>query len=502
MSDHRARYKNTGLDAKELRRRREEDSIQLRKQKRDDVLSKKRTLAPAEYHNDEPLTDMGDDDDMARYDKIDVATELTLSPDMIQGIMQNEDLGLLLESAQRIRRLLSREPQPPFDDVINSGLIPRLVHLLDFEADAMIQFEVAWILTNICSGTTEQTKAVTNSGALPRLVKLIRSPDARVCEQAVWALGNIVGDGADTRDQVLAHGFLPELLALMHPQLEIGFLRNATWVLVNLCRNKDPPTNLAVIQELLPALLFLVESQDQTILVDTTWAISYITELGPSYSQLVIDSGLVNKLSRLVSHGEPKIEMAAIRALGCIATGSEEQTQAVIDSGALTHLRGALKGLNDKIAKDALWFISNVVAGSQQQLQAVIDESLVPLIVNFLATGEYQQQKEASWAVYNFCLVGSAQQLEVLIDNKAIPALCDLLTLTETTLVKNVLDALKNLLKKCDQEDGESRVRNEIEECGGLDKIEALQNSTNQEIYQYSYTIIDEFFSDDIDNTT
>lgn len=492
--DHRARYKNTGLDAKELRRRREEDSIQLRKQKRDDVLSKKRSFAPVELH-EEP-THMGVDDEPAILsDKVE-----SLTPEMIEGMMQNQDFSRILDCAQRIRRLLSREPQPPFDDVINSGLMPRFVELLDLDADPMIQFEVAWILTNICSGTSEQTRAVVNSGALPKLVRLIRSPDIRVCEQAVWAIGNMIGDGAETRDLVVSHGFVPELLNLIHPQLELGFLRNATWVLVNLCRYKDPPTSIQVIQQLLPTLLFLVDSQDQAILVDTTWAISYITELGPNYSQLVIDSGLVKKMSRLVSHGEPKIEMAAIRALGCIATGSDEQTQAVIDSGAITQLKNALKGLHDNVAKDALWFISNVVAGSQQQIQAVIDESLVPLILHFLTTGDYHQQKEASWAVYNFCLVGSPEQLEVLIENKVIPALCDLLTLDDNTLVRNVLDAIKNLLKKCDG-DGSTRVRDEIDECGGLDKIESLQGSKNSEIYQYSCSILDEFFND-TDNAT
>lgn len=494
MSDHRARYKNTGKDPKELRRRREEEGIQLRKQKRDDVLSKKRTLPPIDF-KDEP-SEMGDED-ISRFDTSDVCDSLT--PEMIEGIMQNTDFSVILDNAQKVRRLLSKEPQPPFDDVIQSGLIPRLVQLLDMNEDPMIQFEVAWILTNICSGTSEQTRSVVESGALPKLIKLIRSPDLRVCEQAVWALGNIIGDGSETRDLVISYGMVPELLSLMHPELEVGFLRNATWVLVNLCRYKNPPTNIAVIKQLLPALLFLVDSPDQTILVDTTWAISYITELGSEYSQLIIDSGLTKKMACLISHGEAKIEMAAIRALGCIATGNDEQTQAVIDSGAIKQLGKAMSRNNDRIAKDALWFISNVVAGSVEQIQAVIDESLVPLIIHFLSRGDYQQQKEASWAVYNFCLVGNKNQLQVLIENKAIPALCDLLTLEDVTLVRNVLEALHNLLKKCDSD----TVRNEIEECGGLDKIESLQSNQNSEIYSYSYSIIENYFNDaDDDNTT
>ena len=38
---------------------------------------------------------------------------------------------------------------------------------------------------------------------LPKFVKLLRSPNQDVCEQAVWALGNIAGDSPELRDTVL-----------------------------------------------------------------------------------------------------------------------------------------------------------------------------------------------------------------------------------------------------------------------------------------------------------
>lgn len=51
---HKYRYKNVGLDSNELRRRREEEGVQIRKQKREQQLSKRRNV-PTNIADDDAI---------------------------------------------------------------------------------------------------------------------------------------------------------------------------------------------------------------------------------------------------------------------------------------------------------------------------------------------------------------------------------------------------------------------------------------------------------------
>lgn len=145
-----------------------------------------------------------------------------------------------------------------------------------------------------------------------------------------------------------------------------------------------------------------------------------------------------------------------------------------------------------------MWFLSNITAGNQQQVQAVIDASLVPMIIHLLDKGDFGTQKEAAWAISNLTISGRKDQVACLIQQNVIPPFCNLLTVKDAQVVQVVLDGLSNILKMA--EDEAETIANLIEECGGLEKIEQLQNHENEDIYKLAYEIIDQFFStDDID---
>ena len=224
----------------------------------------------------------------------------------------------------------------------------------------------------------------------PKLNLLLRS-----------APGNIIGDGPNLRDYCIALGVVEPLIRLVDPTKPIQLLRNVTWVIVNLCRRKDPAPPLNAIIEILPILKYLITFEDESVLVDTVWSINYLTDISTEITQAVINHGFVPHLVPLLSHLDSKVQTSALRALGNIVTGTDEQTQTVLDCGALDKFKPLLEKKCDKISKEAVWFLSNITAGNQHQIQSVINHGLIEPIIYHLEHGDFGTQREAAWAITN-----------------------------------------------------------------------------------------------------
>lgn len=62
------------------------------------------------------------------------------------------------------RKLLSSDKNPPIDQIIEANMLPVLVECLTKDDQPTLQFEAAWALTNIASGSSPQTQSVVLAG--------------------------------------------------------------------------------------------------------------------------------------------------------------------------------------------------------------------------------------------------------------------------------------------------------------------------------------------------
>ncbi|KAF1769953.1 hypothetical protein GCK72_001770 [Caenorhabditis remanei] len=484
-------YKNL-TKHEELRRRRTECSVEIRKQKGADMMMKRRNI----------VDDV--EEEFASESEVDEPKKqptVRLSNDEIKSILSNNPSeNDMIRCFESLRKSLSKTKNPPIDEVIQSGLLIALVQALTVQSER-VQYETAWALTNIVSGTTEQTIAAVEAGATAPLIQLAVHSSSQISEQALWAVANIAGDSAQLRDYVIkCHGV--EALMFLVEKLEQftdSHVRTIAWAFSNMCRHKNPNAPLDVLRVLAQGLVKLVQHPDIQVRQDACWAVSYLTDGPDEQIQLACDSGVLPHIVKYFKHAE-NLVAPALRTLGNVATGNDSLTQSVIDLGCLKRLVPLMeKTKSSSITKECCWLISNIIAGTHAQIQSVLDAKLLPLIINIFQYGDHKCQFEASWALSNLVQGGTVNQIYALMECNAVPALCQALKQTNTDMLTNTLETLSLLMtavQDCYSQELEVLL-DQVEENGGLDALERLQESQSERIYELAYSIITQFFTDD-----
>jgi hypothetical protein len=148
--------------------------------------------------------------------------------------------------------------------------------------------------------------------------------------QAVWALGNIAGEGPSFRELILNSGGLPPILHLLSNCPRVEVIRTATWTLANLCRGKG----------------MLPDFQVRPLTIQLPTRITCNNRIFPCHYTLLKSSPSLQKiktalpiLARLIwAEEDEEIVQCAVTALSYISDGGGERIQALIDAGVCRRL--------------------------------------------------------------------------------------------------------------------------------------------------------------------
>lgn len=503
------------VDFSRSRRRREDGLLALRRLNRDTGLFKRRRDEPAPAVPASDLTPTRAE--AAPFAGItrpaftpssppDVAAPRDAAESELEGLSElvdklcSDDTTSQLEATIQFRKLLSDEKNSTVIKIIRADVLPRFAEFLSRHGLPQLQMEAAWVLTNIAA--SDYTLLVAECGAVPRLVELLGSLNANIRHQAIWCLGNIAADLPSCRGILFDHGALTPLLSQFREGMKIPVLRTAMWALSNLCFGKLPAE--VQVKPILEIISQLIHSADEKILADACWTVYYICGDKGDAVQDVLDAGVCPQLVNLLMHASANVLLPVIMALARISAGDDKQVEVLIENDILNCL-GQLVARNypKNIKKQACLIVSNIAAGSKDQIQAVIDADIITPLIVLLRTSEPDVKKEAAWAISTAASGGSSDQIQYLVSRGCLEPLCSVLTHNDPDLVYTCLEGLENILRageagKKGEESGTNPYAEFILECGGLEKLEDLQDVDSDRIYELAMKLLQSYWEEEV----
>lgn len=405
-------------------------------------------------------------------------------------------------------------------------------------SDPEVQLLAEWCLTNMAAGTEEHAEIVLKAAG-SYLITFLSSPSAPLQDQSAWTLGN-VACGEEECKQLVAWGVLPSLTPLLQSSC-VKVIKSATFALSNLARNDDAKkqmVELGVVEKLMEVMAGC-HGDDLDLLIECIWVLTYIAACKES-SKRMLEGGVTDKLVAIFIHhshltplhvqlltpvgrclgnlfcdadeavihkatstkqvasvametaeaipeaGEPTATTSATvvtaATVTTVATSTTTATTGDV-SAFLTGLEKLLLSTLVHLNKEALWILSNIAVFKGEAERIVycgVHKSIISLL-----SSVYNVSYESVCCLGNMSMHGNEVCME-MCKSGCVGKLVPLLTSNDLHLVQATLNLLHALLLASAEEGAHV-----FEEHKGLKALELLEYHPNQNIAQKTNEILE-----------
>jgi len=224
---------------------------------------------------------------------------------------------------------------------------------------------------------------------------------------------------------------------------------------------------------------------DDGIINNLLWTVFFLTDINESYAELIMESINPRRLIQLISSYNDTFRLLAIKIIGNICCFSDSGTKDFIENNSIQSLRGVITEDNDPlIISEACWTLSNMV-GDVDNISSILD-LVDPLIYLVKNAKEYRAKREAVWVLVNACLSAESEEFLLMVKKGVFSAF--VLMLNEKGLDIQTLKAVKRGLEL----GLENEIAKEWELVGGVEKLNALQLTKNEEVYKLVVEILEQ----------
>lgn len=221
----------------------------------------------------------------------------------------------VIRALERIRSVIEKGRA---DEIIKLNIVSRLIECLEttqckrlqvprnIEAYPSIeiilslffQADIIWTLANIAAGKSAQTKLVLRKGLNKFIEMLEADNDDGFVVDIVWILSNIAGDDS-CRDDLVDARVIPIIMKFLETSSHLELQKKCIWFFSNIVRHSNPIEFIKV-SPFIPILARYLKHSDTEIIFNICWTFKYLTDGDNEERNLVIASGICQRIVDLI----------------------------------------------------------------------------------------------------------------------------------------------------------------------------------------------------------
>lgn len=408
-------------------------------------------------------------------------------PEILSNLQIHDDSSYLYV-AQAVRKLICSS-ESSCGRVIDSDLISFIPLWLQRSDFTQLQYETAWICTNISS--SEYCQILQKTGALKFIVNLLNSNRKEVRYQAGWALSNIAANTKEERDELVELGCLDLLpLCLNMEDLRKKERKIFVWAICNIIRKK-PALEYDIVKKVFQILFPLMFSDSFSQIIDICWAINvYVNQ--SEIIQALLTPEYLKRLFDLCHCSNNKVVTIVLKVFGGVFYHSSISIKVCLDYGFGAILAKCLQRKDKEIIKNSIWAVANITGEKSNQLKYLFDHNIFAYIFEHAQKGIYQIRAECAWAICNSCVISTFEEIVKLVELGVINVLVSLLKSEINPSI--ILEALFHILlsgKDLITSSGHSLFQLALENCDGIKVIESyILTKDNEKLYQKAQKLL------------
>lgn len=429
-------------------------------------------------------------------------------PDLLDSFLnelQSNDILTIHHGVIGVRLILSNRGTEYIQQIMDHSSFLKILFFSQCSDHPHLQLESIWCLANLASGTSLQTQSIVQKNIIETFIEISKSKFSQIAEQAIWGLGNIVGDCIEFKNRFVKANGIDTLLQVFETTQSDKIKSYISWVFCNVCRyyQKAEKISPAFKKMIVTLRKLFVYSKDfktkkelfegfahcgNSELIDVWNDEDFFKEFLGFYQENLNDFD--NNLSSIKQ---------ALTFMGSLSGGADDFTETMIKVGFLPALKNTLFIPNPDIIKFVCWIISNFTLTEPRLIKSVLQEPLLfDTIIKFTTHQNQQSSKEAIYVVCNICICNNLEVIQIVLEKNILEVLKTGLEFREDSETINyILDALRKLfsfMKESTNQETYSKFRTIFLQNGAAKTIEKLQYHKNDSVYFKAHVLLELYF--------